>query len=217
MSKYGVTDLMLTPHYVKNSDYVCNNKDKRKLYKELCKRVKEEGIDINLYLGNEVYFCKDLLDLIKNKEIMPLNNSKYVLFEFPLNNVYKDAIVVISELISKGYVPIMAHPERYKLFQRHPELAADYVRMGVLLQGNIPSLFGKYGKAAKKVMDYYIKNGWIAFLGSDTHHVYKGVTEKRLRRILHKINKDDNYIERIISTNFDKVINNENMEIKRFY
>lgn len=216
MSKCGVTDLMLTPHYVEESDFVCNNKEKKSIYNKLVNKAKEEEIDINLYLGNEVFFTENMLDLIKKDEIMTLNNSKYILFEFPLNSLYKNFRTIISELISKGYTPILAHPERYIMFHKHPELAADYVRMGVLLQGNTPSLFGKYGRISEKTLKFFLKKGWITVMGSDTHHSYENISEKKLRRKLYRITKDDDYVERILNTNFDKIINDDVMEIKRF-
>ena len=88
MEKAGTTDLMLTPHYVENSKYVCNNKAKKEIFNKLKERAKKENININLYLGNEVFFTDKFLKLIKNGEIRTLNNSKYLLFEFPMNHLY---------------------------------------------------------------------------------------------------------------------------------
>ena len=87
--------------------------------------------------------------------------------------------------------------------------------MGVLLQGNFTSLFGKYGRGCEKLLKYYIKKGWVAFLGSDTHHDVH-YTEKKLKRKLLRICRDEDYVNRLLYYNFDKVINNEEMEIKRF-
>ena len=51
----GITDLVLTPHYMEETRYNCNNKEKNKRFEELKTEAKKEGIEINLYLGNEVY------------------------------------------------------------------------------------------------------------------------------------------------------------------
>ncbi len=214
MEKAGTTDLMLTPHYVENSKYICNNKDKKEIFNKLKDRLKKEKININLYLGNEVFFTENFYDLIKKREISTLNNSKYLLFEFPMNHIYPNTGEVISNIISKGCVPILAHPERYMRFIRHPEIAEDYLRMGILLQGNLTSLFGKYGFKSKRLLKLYLKNHWISFLGSDTHHDVK-YSEKKLRKKLLRITKDEDYVNDLLYNNFDKVINNEDIGILR--
>mgnify|MGYP003295681601 CR=1 FL=1 len=51
---------------------------------------------------------------------------------------------VINELVSKGYTPVLAHPERYYVFQRHPGLLEEYLRSGLLLQANFTTLFNLF-------------------------------------------------------------------------
>ena len=215
MEKAGTTDLMLTPHYVENSNFICNNKNKNAIFKKLKDKAKKENININLYLGNEVFFTENFLKLIKSGEIRTLNNSKYLLFEFPMNHLYPNTGDVISLIISKGCVPVLAHPERYLKFIKHPDIAEEYLRMGVLLQGNFTSLFNKYGRESKKLLTYYLKKHWITFLGSDTHNDIKRYNEKKLRRKLLRITKDKDYVDDLLYNNFDKVINNEEIGILR--
>lgn len=214
MNKQGIQELILTPHYVENSNYNCNNKDKEVLFNELEKRVKEENIDIKLYLGNEVFITNHFIELLKKKEIQTLNKSKYLLFEFPMSQIYNSTGEIINELVSKGYIPVLAHPERYRAFQEHPEIVEEYLRMGVLFQGNFTSLFGKYGKTSEKMLKYLIKNKWITFLGSDTHHDVK-FNCKKLEKKLLKITKDKQYVEDLMGNNFDKVINNQDIGMIR--
>ena len=210
----GVTDIMITPHYIEDSKYNCNNKKKEELFNELQKEVKAKKININLYLGNEVYINDNLLKQIKNKEIKTLNNSKYLLIEFPMGNMFYNTKDIIYELIVNGYVPILAHPERYRIFQRHPEYMEEFLRMGLLLQGNYKSLFGKYGKSAKKTLKYFLKKGWITFIGSDIHHEEK-YDAKKTKKKLKSIVKNDIMVKGLIEDNFDKVINNLDIGIRR--
>ena len=121
---------------------------------------------------------------------------------------------IIYELVVAGYVPVLAHPERYRIFQRHPDHIEEYLRMGVLLQGNYKSLFGKYGSQAKKTLIYFLKKHQITFLGSDCHHE-KDFKIKKLKKKLKSIVKSDNMIEDLLENNFNKVISNENFGIRR--
>ena len=214
MSDAGIKEMIVTPHYIENSKYNCNNRQKKTLLTKLKNRLKKENIDVTLYLGNEVFYTDKFVELLKSKEIYPLNGSRYVLFEFPMHNSYHGSGSVISYLISQGYIPILAHPERYRKFQETPELAEEYLRMGVLLQGNYASLFGKYGRHAKKTLRYFIKKGWISFLGSDAHHDVK-YNKKKLKRVLHRLNKNERYLQDLLEGNFDRVIQNEEIPMIR--
>ena len=214
MASSGTKEIIVTPHYIENSKYTCNNKDKKKILTILQKQLKEDNLDIKLYIGNEAYYSHHFEEQIKKGEVSTLNGSKYLLFEFPMHNDYHNAGEVISRLASNGYTPILAHPERYRRFQEHPELVEEYLRMGLLLQGNYPSLFGKYGYASKKTLKYFIKKGWISFLGSDVHHEFQ-LDEKKLLRKLRKLNKDEEYLYNMLEGNFDKVVKNEEIGIVR--
>lgn len=214
MEKAGTTDLMLTPHYVENSKYDCNNTDKKTLYDELKKRCEEENIHIQLYYGNEVFFTSHFIRYLKEKKIRTLNNTKYLLFEFPISNVFTNALEILQKLTMNGCVPIMAHPERYPAFQKNPEALLEYLNAGVLLQGNFTSLFGKYGKRAEKTLKFLLKYHMVSFLGSDTHHEVD-YSEEKLRKILKKCTKDEDYIEDILNRNFMKVVNDEDISIIR--
>ena len=75
MEKNGVEELILTPHYIEDSKYNCNNNSKNKIFEELKKEVKKENIHIKLYLGNEVFITPRFIELLDKKEIQTLNNS----------------------------------------------------------------------------------------------------------------------------------------------
>ena len=206
LAEFGVTDLILTPHYVYESEYNCPNKKKLELFEELNKRIDEKGIDINLYLGNEIYFSDNLLELLQSDEIYPLNNSHYLLIEFPMTFMPKEAKNVFEELMDNGYTIILAHPERYNFLEI--DEIKEFVDMGILLQGNYMSLFEKYGKRAKKVLKKLLKKGWISFLASDIHHGIGDITKDDLLKKLRKYLKDDD-IKRVLKTNVAKILKDE--------
>ena len=214
ISASGCKEIILTPHYIRGSKYKSNNKEKKKLFNELKEEAKKENIDVKMYLGNEVFFTSKFVELIDEEEIEPLNNSRYLLFEFPMSNTYHNAGEILSHLISKGYIPILAHPERYQIFQKNPDLIEEYLRMGILLQGNYTSLLGKYGGKSKKTLKYLIKKGWVSFLGSDTHRDFHYKMNK-VEKIVNKLNKDPIYVHDLLEGNFDKVINNQDIAMIR--
>lgn len=209
----GITDIVLTPHYIKNTKYNCDNEKKEKIFEKLKLYAKTNNININLYLGNEVFLDEEVISLIKKKKIKTINNTKYILVEFPLEYIMKNAKDILYDLITNDYIPILAHPERYHIFKQHPEYVLEFLRMGVLLQGNYLSLLGAYGKEAKKALKFFLKNNWISFLASDMHHDGNydiSKMKKKLKRIVH----NDIIVDDLLMNNFEKVINNYDIGIK---
>ena len=163
----GFKDIILTPHYIENSKYETKNKEKKKLLETLKKKLKKQNIKINLYLGNEV-FVNNTLEIDKEK-IEKLNNSKYLLIEFPMGEKPKNINNIIYELKIQGIIPVIAHPERYTFVQEHPNIVDEWVEEGALLQSNYGSIVGVYGESAKKAVKKLLKKNIIANLATDIH------------------------------------------------
>lgn len=210
LSSEGVTDVMLTPHYIENSKYNCNNKEKKQLFKEIKKEAQNRGIKINIYLGNEIMVNNNIMNLF-NTEIATLNASKYLLIELPMDKEFDDLDLVITELINNGVTPIIAHPERYSYVKDNYKWIKPYLDMGVLFQSNYESLFGKYGKEAKKTLKKLLKHNMVHFLASDIHHKNSKCNLKKLHTKLKRIIRNENTIDDLLNNNFTKVIKNEDI------
>ncbi len=200
----GITDIVLTPHYISDSNYSSSASDNKKIFNKLVKQKDKLGINVNLYLSNEIYINDNIEELVNKKLINPINN-KYLLIELPLNGYIQNSKRIIFKLISNGYKVILAHPERYPFLKENKDAIKDFLDMGVLLQGNFMSLFGRYGKHSKKLLKYYLKKNYISFLGSDFHKV----TKYNLKKLIFKLKlmrlKND-YIEDVLERNFKKLV-----------
>lgn len=205
----GVTDIICTPHYIYNSEYNSKKNSNKKILDKINKEV--EGI--NLYLGNEVFITDNLLDLLKSKEISSLNNTKYILIELPLCSAYHSLHEIIFQLRCNGYIPIIAHPERYLSIQSNPASITHLLEHGALLQSNIGSVTGFYGKRTKKTVKYLLKNRYVQFMSSDVHHdsyCTYDLLAKAKKKI--KFYTNQNYMEDILINNPRKLIENEDIE-----
>ena len=197
MSNRGVTEIVLTPHYIIGTNYNCNNKNKKEKLEEL-----QKSTSIKLYLGNEVFIDNNILENIDNNNISTINNSKYLLVELPLREKLDIAYDILFNLRNKGIVP-----KRYHYIDLNT--LVEYINLGCLLQGNITSLLGKYGKSAKENLELLIKKQMICILGTDTHHDCADL-EKAYEILDKLVNKK--LKEELLSKNFDKIINNEDIE-----
>ncbi len=142
--------------------------------------LKKKGLDIELYLGSEIYMSDNLIKLLEEGKASTINNSSYVLFEMPLNIEPLNLYDVIYEMLQYKLVPILAHPERYSFIQKEPELALDLIEKGVLLQANYGSIIGQYGSRTKMIVKKFYECNMIHFLGTDVHRqntIYPKVPE----------------------------------------
>ena len=203
----GFSKIISTSHYLEGY-YEIKEEDRKRLIQEL----KNEDIGLELYVGSEIYITENMIDLLKEKKASSINNSKYVLFEIPMNNKTMLTKEIIYRLIENGYVPVLAHPERYSFIQQNLEELEELVDMGTLCQSNYGSIIGLYGKKTEKTVKKLLKNNLIHFLGSDVHRqeqIYNKIP-KAIKKIK-KIISEDKFIE-LSEINPQKVLNNEEIE-----
>ena len=164
----GYTKLITTPHVI--SDYYPNNREiiTQKLH-TVQNALKENNIDISLEAGAEYYVDMSFLELIEEKELITFMNH-YVLFETSYND--KPIILehVISSLLENGYIPVLAHPERYRYLHNNFEHYKNLKAQGVLFQVNAKSLYD-HSKLEYKIALKLIQLGLVDFIGSDAHRM----------------------------------------------
>jgi protein-tyrosine phosphatase len=211
----GVTSVVLTPHYIKDTKYNYKNSAKQGSVEILREALRRTDVNIEVYYGNEAYLDDELPELIEKGEVSTLANSRYLLVELPVNAENKNAGNILFRLKSNGITPIIAHPERYIYIQQHPEKVKDFLKIGCLLQGNYMSLFGKYGKKAKKTLKILLKEGYISFLCSDIHHKTNEYLLPEAEKKVQKILKNDSEVQKLFIENAEAVIKNEVIEGKR--
>lgn len=215
-SSVGYKSILATSHYILHDNELVNKEFLNNVEK-LNELYQMENIDLTVYPANEVFFTNDILKLIEDKKVSTLANSRYVLVELPLfnkiipMNVYDE----FNALQDAGYVPILAHPERYEFVSENIEQLNQLIESGVLLQSNIASITGKYGRQVKKNLKKMLKYDMVHFLGTDSHttSVYDNY-EKCMKKI-RKIVKNEERMNQIMYENPNKVIVNE--EIKIWY
>ena len=213
LEKIGFKQIVLTPHYINRSNYCKNNKEKKKKFKTLENLVKKNNIDVKLYLGNEIFINENIDELISNDEICTINNTNYILIELPLNNEINNASDYLYELKLEGYIPIIAHPERYGYFQKKYDKIHKLYDSGVLFQCNYESIIGSYGNDAKKALKYMLKNNMVSFMATDIHNPNSYLINNfnKVIKKLKKIVDEDTFLD-ITNNNALKMLNNEIIE-----
>ena len=183
LKSVGFNNVILTPHFILDSTYNSNYESNIKIYNELKERLLNENIDINIYLGNEIFIDKNVPTLLEKNIITSLNGTKYVLVEFPMHNKLLNIEDMLYEIRSRGYEVVIAHPERYDAFKEDYSIVDTLREDGFLFQSNYSSILGYYGKDSIKLLKYMLKRHYIDFLGTDIHRIEKTYVIDNFKKI----------------------------------
>ncbi len=135
------------------------------LNSELVKR------DIKPISAASEYFMDEHFEtLLNNKDLLTLD-GKHVLVEMSFYGAPPKLNQYIFELQTKGYIPILAHPERYSFYEGNLKKYTELKDLGCLFQMNLLSYTGYYSPGVQADAKKLLKAGLIDLLGTDMHHV----------------------------------------------
>jgi protein-tyrosine phosphatase len=168
----GIHTAIATPHY--------NDLFPQRPAREIKERVHDlqqvfdcQKIPLRLFAGHEALIKYGLVEDIQAGRLATLNESRYLLLELWNNNWLPETERVIFELRAFGLVPIIAHPERYRVIQHDPHRLAALLQQGALAQLTAGSLVGTGGRAAQHCAEILLKKGLIHCIASDGHALHK--------------------------------------------
>ena len=192
----GYSKLITTPHIMQ--DVYPNNFEiiSEKLY-DVQTAIKKQNINITIEASAEYYLDNNFLRLIEDDELIPFMNH-YILFETPTVSAPFILEIAIQAILDKGYIPVLAHPERYTYLYTNINKYKELKAMGVLFQVNAKSLLNSK-KSIYKIALKLIDEGLVDFIGSDTHRMrdiknLEKITQSRIyKKLLEKNKLINNY------------------------
>lgn len=173
----GTDAIVATPHCnVPESYENFVSEDLISRFANIKKALKESGVPLKLYPGQEIFFGNRTLELLKQDKLMTMNNSRYVLVEFDFYEYSSSVYRKLSKMTAEGYIPIVAHPERYGFVSEEEDAAIRMKGMGCLLQINKGSLAGGFGRGARENALNMLEDRIVDFVASDAHSPYMRTT-----------------------------------------
>ena len=163
----GITAMISTSHSEESMAVGYGGMQAR--LKEVRDAWSEAGLSTRLELGVEIFLRPHTVDDLKSGRAWTLAGSRYVLVEVPYQPwpAYADEALFALEVA--GYVPILAHPERYTAIQSDPNLMHSLVERGVLGQVTAAALLGDQGSTVKRCAETLLRHNLVQFLSSDAH------------------------------------------------
>lgn len=174
----GVRKVWLTPHVMEDSPNTTARLRER--FADLKEAYKG---NIELALASENMLDSLFEERLRDKDFLPIGSEgEHLLIETSYVNPPYGMDSMIDGVFAAGYVPVLAHPERYRYMEED-----DYRKLkerGVLFQCNYVSLIGGYGETARKKLEWMLKEGMINITGSDVHRkfVFEHVIGKSPKR-----------------------------------
>lgn len=163
----GYEKIITTPHiyqeyYPNTSGIILNGLEKLK------KHLKELEIDIEIEAAAEYFMDEHFEELLQKDDLLTFGDC-HILVEMSFYYEPPKVFDYIFQLCSKGYRPILAHPERYLYYSNNFTQYNEFKERGCLLQMNILSLTGYYGKPVQQNALRLIKEDLVDLIGTDLH------------------------------------------------
>ncbi|SEA81318.1 protein-tyrosine phosphatase [Oribacterium sp. KHPX15] len=167
----GATDIIATPHYY--VEYPTGSVRIREKLSSIEEAVKDAGIAVRLYAGNEVLYFDSMTERLKEGEILTLAGSRYTLIEFYPLESYRTILKCVRNIRTAGYLPVIAHAERFKGLRENG--LGEVINLGAYIQLSTEPI-GKKGLGAffdeeTKFVRDALRNGQAHFLGTDMHRM----------------------------------------------
>lgn len=169
LRSFGFRKLKGTPHII--GDLYRNSPEKIfPALEKIQKACKENEIDVEISAAAEYMLDDYFMSLLRNNEkLLPIHKN-IILTELPYSSQPKNVEEMSFEILTAGYQPILAHPERYSYYQQNFEEYYRLKELGFILQINLLSVTGYYGKPVTKAVNFIIDKGLVDLVGTDLHH-----------------------------------------------
>ena len=161
----GVKEVWLTPHIMED---IPNKTQELKQKCEELKTVAPKGITLRLSAENMMDNL--FLQRLELRDLLPIGRDRqHLLVETSYYRPPMDMHSFFIRIKESGYIPVLAHPERYQYMDM--SVYKMWKEKGVLLQLNVPSLVGAYGPEVQYKAEKLLNKGMYDYCGTDTHSI----------------------------------------------
>jgi protein-tyrosine phosphatase len=172
----GINHVIATPHHKhvhREHFYENDHLNIVEQVKKANKMLKEKKIPLTVYPGLEIHLYEEILNELDTKleSFLTLNdNGKFLLIELPCHYYPSHTEEALKGIQKKGFIPIIAHPERNRVLRSNPEKIYSLVQEGALVQITAGSVTGQHGRRLKNFSLHLLDHELVHFVASDAHH-----------------------------------------------
>lgn len=165
---FGVSQFVTTPHIMyqvwdNTKESILSLKD------QTIFELKKNQIRVPFRAASEYLMDNQFVKLFQTGELLTLKDN-YVLVEMSYMNAPMQLYNILFDLQVAGYIPVLAHPERYTFYHNNFDEYVKLKQVGCLFQLNLLAVVGYYGESIAKIAEQLLQKGMYDFVGSDVHH-----------------------------------------------
>lgn len=207
----GIGCVVATPHYGIENGYAPEPRAVKAAFEAVKARVAAEIPGMRLYLGSEVLCVPgETLRRVEAGRAFPMNGTRYLLLEFIEYGGFHESVETIHENLAgiarAGYLPILAHAQRYRAFSGQWAAYRSLVEAGVYLQINAYDLEERGADEVRDITRWLAQNRLAHFIGTDSHGVHKRPPRMRSgARYLYE-HCDAAYVEALLRGNAETML-----------
>lgn len=165
----GIRKSVATPHVIGDM-YRNTSETIMEALSKIQKACQSANINIELSAAAEYMLDDYFIELLQKKTGLLTLHKNIILTEISYSATPQNLDEIVEAIGKQGYLPVLAHPERYHFYQNNFDKYYRLVEMGFVLQVNILSLVGYYGKKAEKAAKFLIDKELVKLAGTDLHH-----------------------------------------------
>jgi protein-tyrosine phosphatase len=169
MMQLGYKKFITTPHVYPDL-YPNTVQTIQQAHTLLTERLQQAQLDVELKAAAEYFIDEQFPERIERKEPLLTLHQNWVLVEISFISPPPDLNETIFKMIVAGYQPVLAHPERYSFYHHQKEIFHQLKDRGCMLQINLLSLLGYYGKSVQETTRLLISEKLVDLIGTDLHH-----------------------------------------------
>lgn len=206
----GIEYALLTPHHM-NGVYLNHKKAVIQQTQEFQVELDRHKIPLKVFPGQEVRINGDLLTALDQDDILFADEGgQYLMLEFPDDDIPNYTSNMIYELMQRGIIPVIVHPERNTKIMKQPDILYDLLNKGCLSQITAGSYVGIFGHKVQKFSKQLIQSGQVYIFASDAHNLPNRKYEmtNAFAKLNHEFGND--YVSKF-NENAKRIINGDNI------
>lgn len=164
----GVHTVVATPHVISDI-YPTHPAQIESAAHDLRRALDEAKLNLEVLIGAEYYLEQSFTNAVRAGEVLAWGPQRSLLFEFAPDQEPRMLPEALHIIQGCGYEPVLAHAERYRIYQKHPEQLRAARARGLRLQVNYGSFTRRWRSKRRELACWLQRHGLIDYYGTDMH------------------------------------------------
>lgn len=169
----GITTCVVTPHI--HPGRYDNHRERIEMFARAFRRaLAQQAVALDVRVGAEVRVSLESLDLVQRGLVPFMGQHRgwnVLLLELPHGGVPVGSLQLVDKLLQLQIRPLLAHPERNRVFMDNPRRLEPYVAAGCWLQVTAGSITGAFGKGPQQLAHRLLDEDAVRVVASDAHNL----------------------------------------------